>query len=109
MSNLPADRGRGAPTTNKMDSTSNHRLTAAKIATWPAFTQEAPLRVMVSACLGGDACGVDGSPNGTHPLSRALLSLPNVCVVKFCPEHAAVGTPRAIPDIVGGDGFGCPW
>jgi uncharacterized protein YbbK (DUF523 family) len=48
---------------------------------------------------------VDGTSNGEYPLARRLLRLPNVRVVKFCPEHEAFGTPRKTPDITGGDGF----
>jgi uncharacterized protein YbbK (DUF523 family) len=34
-----------------------------------------------------------------------LFQLPNVQVVTFCPEDLVFGTPRATPDIHGGDGF----
>jgi uncharacterized protein YbbK (DUF523 family) len=34
-----------------------------------------------------------------------LFQLPNVRVITFCPEDLAFGTPRATPDIHGGDGF----
>jgi uncharacterized protein YbbK (DUF523 family) len=33
-----------------------------------------------------------------------LLALPNVRAVEFCPEDFAFGTPRATPNIHGGDG-----
>jgi uncharacterized protein YbbK (DUF523 family) len=33
------------------------------------------------------------------------MKLPNVQIVKFCPEHFAFGTPRNMPDIYGGNGF----
>ena len=62
------------------------------------------MRVLASACLAGDPCGVDGTCYGAYPLARRFFSLPNVRVVRFCPEHDAVGTPRAMPDIHGGDG-----
>ena len=69
------------------------------------FTTESPLRVLVSGCLAGRPCGVDGTSNGDYPLARWLLELPNVRTVPFCPEEDAFGTPRATPDIHGGDGF----
>ncbi len=34
-----------------------------------------------------------------------MISLPNVRSYQFCPEHYAFGTPRALPDIHGGNGF----
>jgi uncharacterized protein YbbK (DUF523 family) len=80
-------------------------LTPECIATWPRFSEDAPLRVIVSACLGGDACGVDGTSNGVYPVAAALLRLRNVRARKFCPEDHAFGTPRRTPDIVGGSGF----
>ncbi len=82
-----------------------HLPSYALIREWPAFTKAAPMRVMTSACIGGELCGVDGSSNGEYPLARRLLALPNVHVVKFCPEHEAFGTPRRTPDLLGGDGF----
>jgi uncharacterized protein YbbK (DUF523 family) len=82
-----------------------HFPTAEQIAAWPTFTVESPMRVLVSACLGGDLCGVDGTANGVYPLAKHLLMLPNVKPVKFCPENDAFGTPRATPDLEGGNGF----
>jgi uncharacterized protein YbbK (DUF523 family) len=35
---------------------------------------------------------------------RELLSLPTARVFPFCPEDHAMGTPRSLPDIHGGDG-----
>jgi uncharacterized protein YbbK (DUF523 family) len=58
------------------------------------------------ACLRGVPCGVDGTSYGasfTH--TERLFRLPNIRVVTFCPEDLAFGTPRATPDIHGGDGF----
>lgn len=60
---------------------------------------------MVSACLGGARCGVDGSSNGDYPHVRALLARPDVHGVRFCPEDHAFGTPRKTPDLHGGHGF----
>lgn len=61
--------------------------------------------VMMSACLGGIHCGVDGSTNGDHAPLRSWLLRPEVRLVQFCPEDFAFGTPRMTPDSHGGDGF----
>ncbi len=65
-----------------------------------------PLRILVSGCLAGLGCGVDGTDYG---LGRAavtdLFGLDVVRVVSFCPEDHGIGTPRTMPDIHGGDGF----
>ena len=82
-----------------------HLPTTATIAAWPEFTLARPLRVLVSGCLAGRPCGVDGSTYGDHPTAAALLALPNVRAVDFCPEDHAFGTPRATPNLPGGDGF----
>jgi uncharacterized protein YbbK (DUF523 family) len=84
---------------------SSHLPTASQIEAWPIFTVEAPLRVLVSGWLAGRPCGADGTSYGEHPLARRLLDLPNVRAVPFCPEEDSFGTPRATPDIHGGDGF----
>ena len=73
--------------------------TEAQVDAWPVR-----LTILTSGCLARQPCGVDGSTNGTYPLAYALLALPNVRVVAYCPEHAAFGTPRATPDCVGGNG-----
>ena len=67
-------------------------------------TSREPLRMLVSGCLAGRPCGVDGSDYGLGAPLRALLSLPTVSVASFCPEEFALGTPRTMPDIHGGDG-----
>jgi uncharacterized protein YbbK (DUF523 family) len=82
-----------------------HLPSAAQIAAWRDFTPEAPLRLLTSACLAGEACGVDGTSYGEYPAARALLGLPNVEVTRFCPEAFAFGVPRATPDIDRGNGF----
>jgi uncharacterized protein YbbK (DUF523 family) len=82
-----------------------HLLSERTIMGWPDFTSERPLRVLASGCLAGRPCGVDGSTNGEHPTAAALLRLPNVRGVDFCPEESAFGTPRATPNIYGGDGY----
>jgi len=60
---------------------------------------------MMSACLGGIHCGVDGSTNGDHTPLRSWLMRPEVRLVKFCPEDFSFGTPRMTPDSHGGNGF----
>jgi uncharacterized protein YbbK (DUF523 family) len=83
-----------------------HLPSELDIAAWPTFTEESPLELLVSACLSGVPCGVDGTSYGApYPHTTHLLRLPNVHVVAFCPEDFAFGTPRATPDIHGGDGF----
>jgi len=64
-----------------------------------------PWRVLLSGCLAGWACGVDGTDYGLGAALRDLLSLPTMRVFPFCPEQTALGTPRTMPDIHGGDGF----
>ena len=64
-----------------------------------------PLRVLVSGCLLGMPCGVDGTDYGLASPMRALLSLPTILPIAFCPEEHAMGAPRSMPDIHGGDGF----
>ena len=64
-----------------------------------------PLRVLVSGCLMGLSCGVDGTDYGMGGALDALLLLPTVKAIPFCPEDHAMGTPRTMPDIHGGDGF----
>lgn len=78
----------------------------SEISSWPAFTAERPLKLLVSACLLGVPCGVDGTSYGApRPHTERLVRLPNVDVVTFCPENFAFGTPRDTPDIHGGNGF----
>jgi uncharacterized protein YbbK (DUF523 family) len=84
----------------------SHLPSDPDIAAWPTFTREHPLELLVSACLTGAPCGVDGSSYGapyTH--TARLLHLQNVHAHAFCPEDFAFGTPRATPDIHGGTGF----
>jgi len=82
-----------------------HLPTPEQIEAWPTFTPASPLRVLLSACLAGEPCGVDGTAYGEYPLAKRLIELPNVKVVRFCPENDAFGTPRATPDLHGGNGF----
>ncbi len=82
----------------------DHLPTPEQIASWPEPTVERPWRVLLSGCLAGRPCGVDGTTNGTYPTAERMRSLSRVEVVSFCPEDFAFGTPRATPDIHGGDG-----
>lgn len=83
-----------------------HLPSEVEISAWPAFTKERPLELLVSACLVGVPCGVDGTSYGApYPHTSRLLNLPNVHALTFCPEDFAFGTPRATPDIHGGNGF----
>lgn len=68
-------------------------------------TPEDPLRILVSACLTGIECGVDGTANGAYPGVLRLLKYDNVKIVTFCPEDYSFGTPRDMCDIYGGTGF----
>lgn len=65
----------------------------------------APWRVVVSGCLAGWQCGVDGSDYGLATPMHELLARPELDVLAFCPEQHGLGTPRTMPDIHGGDGF----
>jgi len=67
-------------------------------------TKENPLRLMMSACLVGELCGVDGTSNGTYPSALKFLDYDNVRLIPFCPEHFVLGTPRETPDCIGGNG-----
>jgi uncharacterized protein YbbK (DUF523 family) len=75
------------------------------IASWPAPTPERPWVVMISGCIMGLPCGVDGTDYGFGGALHALTKLSKVEVVAFCPEDAGLGTPRTMPDLHGGDGF----
>ena len=66
---------------------------------------EDPLRILVSGCLVGLPCGVDGTDYGMGGCLADLLALPTVSAIPFCPEESGLGTPRSMPDIHGGDGF----
>lgn len=68
-------------------------------------TPAAPWRVLVSGCLSGWHCGVDSTDNGLGACLAELVGLPTFHAVPFCPEQHALGTPRTMPDIHGGDGF----
>lgn len=71
----------------------------------PASTPEKPLKVLMSACLTGLACGWDASSYGDYPVLLKILKSENVKVVRFCPEDFSFGTPREMCDIHGGSGI----
>ena len=68
-------------------------------------TKDDPLRVLVSACLVGIKCGVDGDTYGEYPSVLKLLDYDNVKIISFCPEDFSFGTPREMCDIHGGSGL----
>ena len=67
-------------------------------------TAAEPWRVLVSGCLAGWSCGVDGSDYGLGVTLADLVALPTFRALPFCPEQHALGAPRTMPDIHGGDG-----
>ena len=68
-------------------------------------TADEPWRVLLSGCIAGLACGVDGTDYGFGGAMQWFFDLPRVVAVPFCPEDAGLGTPRGWPDIEGGDGL----
>ena len=68
-------------------------------------SKENPLRILVSACLIGIKCGVDGDDYGEYPSVLKLLKYENVRLISFCPEDFVFGTPREMCDIHGGTGL----
>jgi uncharacterized protein YbbK (DUF523 family) len=69
-----------------------------------APTPDDPWRVLVSGCLAGWQCGVDGSDYGLGVKLADLVALPAFRALPFCPEQYGIGTPRTMPDIHAGDG-----
>lgn len=82
-----------------------HLPTESFLAGLPAPGPDAPLRILFSACLSGRHCGYDGSSYGESPVALQLIRHPKVAPVLFCPEDFSFGTPRALCDIHGGNGF----
>ena len=68
-------------------------------------TLDDPWRVLMSGCLSGLPCGVDGTDYGLGAARPAWFADPRVRSVAFCPEDHGLGTPRTMPDLHGGDGF----
>lgn len=67
-------------------------------------TPSDPWRVLLSGCLASWPCGVDGTDYGLGASLREMVELPTFLALPFCPEQHALGTPRTMPDIHGGDG-----
>jgi uncharacterized protein YbbK (DUF523 family) len=70
-----------------------------------AATPDDPLRVLISACMTGLGCGIDGTDYGMGGALGWLKALPSARIVSFCPEAHTMGVPRGMPDLHGGDGF----
>jgi len=68
-------------------------------------TREEPPRILMSACLVGLPCGVEGSDYGLGKTMAEIVALPTAHIVPFCPEHHGIGARRTMPNIHGGDGF----
>lgn len=68
-------------------------------------TKENPLRILVSACLIGIKCGINGDNYGDYPSVLKLMNYENVKLIPFCPEDFVFGTPREMCDIYGGNGL----
>lgn len=68
-------------------------------------TKEQPLRILVSSCLTGIKCGVNGDNYGEYPSVLKLLNYDNLKFLTFCPEDFSFGTPREMCDIYGGHGL----
>jgi uncharacterized protein YbbK (DUF523 family) len=83
----------------------DHLPTREQILALPDFTPDEPMRILMSGCLAGILCGYDGTNCGEYPQPALLIRLPNVRVTTFCPEDFSFGTPRALCNIHGGDGF----
>ncbi len=68
-------------------------------------TNANPLRILVSSCLVGIKCGINGDTYGDFDGVLKLLNYDNVKIITFCPEDFSFGTPREMCDIYGGDGL----
>lgn len=64
-----------------------------------------PWRVLLSGCMAGWGCGIDGTSYGMDQALGDLFTLPTLRALPFCPEQHGMGTPRTMPDLHGGDGF----
>ena len=67
-------------------------------------TVEEPWRILVSGCLYGLPCGVDGTDYGMQEAQPDWFNDARVVCIPFCPEDNGLGTPRTMPDLHGGDG-----
>jgi hypothetical protein len=82
-----------------------HHLPPSSFFDRPRPTAERPLMIMMSPCLGGFGCGVDGSTTGYHASLPWWPVRPEVRMVNFRPEDFSFGTPRMTPNSHGGNGF----
>jgi uncharacterized protein YbbK (DUF523 family) len=82
-----------------------HLPTREELLSLPEPTPSHPLRILLSGCLAGRPCGVDGTSYGEWSLLQKLAQAPNARLIPFCPEDFSFGTPRALCNIHGGDGF----
>ena len=69
-----------------------------------APTADEPWRVLISGCIFGWKVAVDGTTYGLDETRPGWLDSPLVEMIPFCPEDHRLGTPRAMPDLHGGDG-----
>ena len=60
--------------------------------------------MLVSGCLLGIKCGVEGDNYGDYPSVLKFMQYENVKLIPFCPEDFSFGTPREMCDIYGGTG-----
>ena len=79
-----------------------HRPDLVKALRLPTVAE--PWRVLISGCLHGLPCGVDGSDYGMSGARPTWLFDPRVRSIPFCPEDYGIGTPRTMPDLHHGDG-----
>jgi uncharacterized protein YbbK (DUF523 family) len=69
-----------------------------------APTPEDPWRVLLSGCLAGWRCGVDGTDYEMGGAQGAFFASPLAVALPFCPELVGLGATRTLPDLHGGDG-----
>lgn len=77
----------------------------AAVAALRTPTVDDPWRVLISGCLAGLACGVDGTDYGLGSATPGWLRDQRVVTFSCCPEAFELGIPRTMPDLHGGDGF----
>lgn len=70
-----------------------------------ALNASGKIRILLSGCLSGRLCGWDGSSYGEYPVVQQLIAHSKIETVSFCPEDYSFGTPRALCNIHGGDGY----
>lgn len=61
--------------------------------------------MLLSGCMAGMQCGVDGTDYGFGGVMDVFFASPLAVAYPFCPEDVGLGTPRGWPDIHGGDGM----